>query len=306
VGEIRGNQDAATVARATLAAIEGREAQAAVAGAGARAGSRELDDLLAPDLMTLPLRALLQRTGGALDAAHTVDLRALRAVLLPEELTDYVGSVQQIAAGFGLPNLEVYFSPSVGYGCLPAGLNPTRLVLGAGLLESEDDNARWFLVFRSLKVLQTGGAAMARTAPIDLWPLTAAYLSLLAPSWKPANVDAKKLADARKRLAPVMPDNLGTDIPVLALEVAGALGNRASQLGTAVNQWGNHAALLALGDPAAALRAIGLAAGQTTGPPPEGAERRKWIMRNPEARDLAIFSVSEQYARARAQLGISG
>jgi hypothetical protein len=145
---------------------------------------------------------------------------------------------------------------------------------------------------------------MARTAPIDLWPLTAAYLSLLAPNWKAPNVDAKKLADARKRLAPVMPGNLGTDVPVLALEVAGALGNRASQLGTAVNQWGNHAALLALGDPAAGLRAIGLAAGQASGPPPEGAERRKWIMRNPEARDLAIFSVSEQYAQARAQLGV--
>ena len=304
VGEIRGNQDAATVARATLAAIEGREADAAVAGAGARAGSRELDDLLAPDLMTLPLRALLQRTGGALDAAHAVDLRALRASALPDELTEYVGSVQQIAAGFGLANLEVYFSPSVGYGCLAAGVNPPRLVLGAGLLESEDDDARWFLVLRSLKVLQTGGAAMARTAPIDLWPLTAAYLSLLAPNWKAPNVDAKKLADARKRLAPVMPGNLGTDVPVLALEVAGALGNRASQLGTAVNQWGNHAALLALGDPAAGLRAIGLAAGQASGPPPEGAERKKWIMRNPEARDLAIFSVSEQYAQARAQLGV--
>ena len=36
----------------------------------------------------------------------------------------------------------------------------------------------------------------------------------------------------------------------------------------------------------------------------QGSERKKWIMRNPEARDLAIFSVSEQYALARAQVGL--
>jgi hypothetical protein len=31
----------------------------------------------------------------------------------------------------------------------------------------------------------------------------------------------------------------------------------------------------------------------------------KWITRNPEARDLAVFSVSDAYAEARRQLGLT-
>jgi hypothetical protein len=31
----------------------------------------------------------------------------------------------------------------------------------------------------------------------------------------------------------------------------------------------------------------------------------KWIVRNPEARDLATFGVGEQYTEARARLGLS-
>jgi hypothetical protein len=93
-------------------------------------------------------------------------------------------------------------------------------------------------------------------------------------------------------------------VPVLALEVIGNLGNRVSQLGTAIHQWGNRTGLLAVGSPNAALRGLALAAGQLAGPPP-GPERVKWVIRNPEARDLAVFSVSEPYAEARFRLGIA-
>ncbi len=84
-----------------------------------------------------------------------------------------------------------------------------------------------------------------------------------------------------------------------------SIGNRASQLGTAVNQWGNRTALLVTGDPNVALNAVALASGHDEGPPGDGVERLKWIIRNPEARDLAVFSVSEQYAEARRRLGVA-
>ena len=105
-------------------------------------------------------------------------------------------------------------------------------------------------------------------------------------------------------MQPGLPSALTADAPALALEVITSLGNRASQLGTAVKQWGNRAALLAMGDPSAALRGLALAAGQADGPPVEAADRRKWIMRNPEARDVAVFSVSDQCSQARQQLGL--
>jgi hypothetical protein len=101
-----------------------------------------------------------------------------------------------------------------------------------------------------------------------------------------------------------MQRRLDDDVPVLALEAIGSLGNRASQLGTALLQWGDHAALLALGDPLAGLRALSMTSSSPL--PSEGADRLKWIVRNPEARDLAVFSVSEQYSDARRQLGLAG
>jgi len=51
---------------------------------------------------------------------------------------------------------------------------------------------------------------------------------------------------------------------------------------------------------------IALALGQSDGPPTDLAERLKWIMRVPEARDLAVFSVSEAYADARRRVGLAG
>jgi hypothetical protein len=92
---------------------------------------------------------------------------------------------------------------------------------------------------------------------------------------------------------------------MLALEIGGTIGNRASQLGTAINQWANRAALLAVGDPSIALRAIGRSAGPGKGLPDEGVERLKWIVRNSEARDLAVFSVSDAYSEARRRVGLS-
>jgi hypothetical protein len=172
------------------------------------------------------------------------------------------------------------------------------------LLESEEHAARYFAFFRTLKILKAHSAAFLRIAPIELVPATAALLSLAAKGYSPQGVDAGKLADARRRVEATLPKRLGDDIATLALEVGGSLGNKASQLGQAVGSWGSRAALLAVGSPSIALRGISLALGQTDGPPADLAERLKWVMRVPEARDLAVFSVSEAYAEARRRVGL--
>jgi tetratricopeptide (TPR) repeat protein len=295
VAELRNDPDGAHVARATVAAIEGPEAVPRGLGA---------DELLAPELLSLPLRSLLRRTGSAMEQAYEVDLRALQAAPVSEELAEFSNGIVQFAASYGVAGLQLFVSPSLGLGCLAACSDPAQVVLGRGLIETADEPGIYFLVIRCLKILQSGGAVLARTAPIDLWPLVAAYLSLHAPNWQPQNVDPRKLADAVEHIRPAFGSRPEPDLPMLALEVASSLGNRASQLGTAINQWGNRAGLLALGDPDAALRGLAYAAGHVGGPPPSGGERKKWIMRNPEARDVAIFSVSDQYAQARAQLGL--
>ena len=303
VAELRGGADAALIANATLAGLRGKDA--APDGAGPEAGNPELDDLLAPELLTLPLRVLLRKAGAALDAAFGFDLKAVRASPLQAEAAGYVGHVEQVASSFGLHGVTLFVTPALGPICVPASTTPPQLVLGEKLMESSDDAARFFLLLRSLKIIQSNGSALSRAAPIDLWPMTAAFLNALCPSWSAPSVDAKRLSDHQARLQGHIPTGLDPDVPTLAMEVAGSIGNRASQLGTAVNQLGNRTALLAIGDINAAFRGIALSHGQSSGPPPEGVDRMKWITRNPEARDLAVFSISEQYIEARRRLGLA-
>ena len=303
VAELKSAGDSALVARATLSALHGEEVP--VPAAGPIAGDTRLDELLSPELVSPPLRALLQKSGDVLDTAYPVDLRAMRAQPLPASSAAFTSYVQQVASSFGLPGLEVFSTPALGAVCIPVGAATPQLVFGQALLDSEDDAARYFLMIRCLKILQAKAAALSRTAPIELWPVLAAYLGTFAPTWIPQGVEGKKLAEAQRRIQAAMPPNLDPDVPVLALEVIGAIGNRASLLGTALHQWGNRTALLSAGSLVASLRGVAFAVGQPSGPPKEGPERVKWIVRNPEARDLATFCVGEQYAEARARLGLN-
>jgi len=302
VAELRGAHDAASLSTATLMSLSGEELP--VTATGQAAGDARLDDQLAPDLVTPALRALLRKAGDVLDAAFSVDLRAMKAAPLPMASQPFVAFVQNVAQSFGIRGLDVFASPALGPVCMPVSANPPVIVFGQTLLDHADDAARFFLLMRSLKILQGRAAALSRTPPIEQPAVVSAFLSLFASNWTPQGVDAKKLADAQAKLRQAMRSRLDDDVPVLALEVIGSLGNRVSQLGTAIHQWGNRTGLLAVGSPNAALRGLALAAGQLAGPP-AGPERVKWVIRNPEARDLAVFSVSEAYAEARARLGIA-
>jgi tetratricopeptide (TPR) repeat protein len=302
VAELRGAHDAASLATATLMSLSGEDMP--VTATGQAAGDLRLDDQLAPDLITPALRALLKKAGDVLDGAYAVDLRALKAAPLPVASQAFVAFVQNVAQSFGIRGLEVFASPALGPMCMPASTNPPIIVFGQTLLDHTDDAARFFLLMRSLKILQGRAAALSRIPPIELPAVVSAFLTLFAAKWEPQGVDARKLADARGKLEQAMRGRLDDDVPVLALEVIGSLGNRLSQLGTAIHQWGDRTGLLAVGSPNAALRGLALAAGQLAGPP-AGPERVRWVIRNPEARDLAVFSVSEAYAEARARLGVA-
>jgi hypothetical protein len=170
---------------------------------------------------------------------------------------------------------------------------------------SPREDVRSFLVHRALKVLQANAAAIARTAPIDLWPLIAAYLRAFSPAWTPQGVDQGKLTDFYGRITRVMPKGVDPQIGLLAAEVIGTIGNRASTLNTVINGWGNRAGLLAVGDLNVAITGIAWAGGHTNAPPANGKDRMTWIGRNAEAREVVVFSVSDGYADARTRLGLA-
>jgi uncharacterized protein HemY len=300
VAELRGSNDAAAVAQATLGAISGEPV--GLPGAGSSAADPRLDELVAPELLSLSLRSLLKKTSAAIDAAYPVDLKALRATPLP--LDAYTEHANELAQTFGIRGVELYSSPALGGACLAGSSTVPRVIFGQNLLSSSDDAARYFLLTRALKLVQSGAASLARIPPIELAPVICGLLAIYAPNFAPQGVDAKKVSEAQARLQSAGAANVDADVPVLALEVIGSLGNRSTQLGTALQQWATRTALLAVGDPFGAIRALGLASGGSGGPPAEGPDRLRWIVRHAEARDLAIFSVSDQYSEARARLGV--
>jgi hypothetical protein len=304
VAELRGRPDDARVAAATVAALEGREA--ALEGGGNHAGDPRLDDLLAPEVMTPAFRELLLKTGALLDAAVPFDVTALRAMPLPSQNADIGEHIRLVAQAYGLGQVNVWVSSALGPVCIAAGAHPPTLVIGQQWLTTPRADIRTFLLHRALKVLQSNTAALSRTAPIDLWPLLAAYLKAFAPQWAPTGVDGAKLTDAYGRIARAMQGlRVDPQVSILASEVIGSIGNRASTLNTVVNGWGDRAGLLALGDPNVAITGVAWAGGHVNQPPASGKERLTWIGRNAEARELVVFSVSDAYSDARQRLALS-
>jgi hypothetical protein len=106
-----------------------------------------------------------------------------------------------------------------------------------------------------------------------------------------------------RKIVPALPRNLDPTVGVIALEAAGTLGAQSAMLSGAIQAWANRVALLAVGDPNAALDAIAWARGEEQAPRgPE--ERAAWIARTTEARELMTFSVTDPYSEARSRLGL--
>lgn len=298
--DLRGKKDAARVVAATLAAIEGQASD--LVGAGARAIDPRLDDVLAPELLSPSLRALLARAGDALDVVAPVDLRALRAAPLVAG-SPTAATVGAIATVVGLGALQIFVSPTLGRVAIPLSSYPPTLLVGEGLADVKSERARSFVVMRAMKMIMARSSALLRGQPEDVAILVAALFNAFNPSFVPQGVDAKRVQELSRRIGPALPRNLDPTVGVIALEAAGILGSQAGQIAAAANAWANRVALLSVGDPNTALDALAWAR-KDDGAPRGSEERAAWVARTAEARDLMAFSVSEQYAEARARLGL--
>jgi len=259
--------------------------------------------------LTPALRALLAKTGSALDAVTVLDLRAMKASPIAPD-APVARLVTRAAVAVGLGNLNFLSSPKLGAVCIPIGSEPPTIVIGESLVADERIGA--FLALRALKLVRVRAAALGRTVPGELGVLVSAWLRAFNPSWQPQGINPGSLTVALGRIQAALPHNLSSDVGVLALEVAGAIGTRQATLGPAALAWANRVAFLALGDPNAALDAIASAgapgaigvAGPAKVAPRDAKERAAWVARTPEARDLVAFGVTDAFAEARSRLGL--
>jgi cellulose synthase operon protein C len=271
-------------------------------GVGSAAFEPRHDEGLAPELLNLPLRAMLQKSGWVLDAVSPIDLRAYEVVPLSQVNPSLHERALQLASSFCVDDLQLWVTDKAGCICLPVQSRPPILLLGRTFIKSVAPVVIEFSLMRALKVVQAHMTGLARTAAVDLGPLIAAYLSSYLPDWQPTGVDARKVEDYRRQLVQQLPQGHDHIMSPLAQDVVVALGNRASQLGEAVCAWGSRTALLALGNPAVALEAMTFAVGSGPLQATDVAERIKWIARHAEARNVMVFAVSDAYLRLRTQL----
>lgn len=298
--ELRGKRDAARVVAATLAAVEGEPSD--LMGADARAVDPRLDDVLTPDVINPALRALLFHAGDALDAVAPVDLRLLKATPL-QPGTPIGATVGSVATVVGLGALQILVSPVLDRVALPLATNPPTLLVGEGLAKTKNERARMFVVVRAMKMILVRASALLRGQPQEVSGLVAGLFNAFNPSHMPQGIDAKRVTDLARRIGPALPRNLDPTVGVIALEAAGMLGAQWANLGPAAHAWANRVALLAIGDPNAALDAIAWSLNEDAAPT-GSEERAAWIARHAEARELMTFSVTDAYAEARARLGL--
>lgn len=289
----------AEAVNAARAALLGEETH--LSGAGIAALAPHLDELLAPPVLSTPLRRLLEKTGAAMDTAFSIDLAALKAERMTQGRS--LERLTELSTSLGLGAPEVFLAPSLGARCLPFTKKPLRFVIGPEL-ETIPEPSRDYLMLRALKLQLLGAGALARSRPEDAWPMLAALLLLFAPTWSPSGLDARKVAQARalieQGLARVGYDD---DVPTLALETIGALGARGNELFEAVRLCATHAAALAIGNPSDVL--IAMSAGSEKPLPLSGPPRFRWIESHPEAREVLLFTCGDAHARVREQLGLA-
>jgi predicted Zn-dependent protease len=299
VFDLRGKQDAARITKGMLAAIAGQPGE--IGGAGHRAFDAKLDDLLAPDALTPAVRALLSRTGDALDRVATLDLRAMKAAPLSAD-----APLARLATGvgqaIGLGDVQVLVSPRVGATCVPAGASPAAIIVGETLPGERSLAA--FLVLRALKLVHARASAVARGAPADLAVLVSAWLKCFNPSWQPQGINPALVNATAARIQSALPRSLPAEVASLALEASASVGAQPAALGTYVAAWADRVALLAMGDWNGALDGIAAASGSAGGAPREAKDRSAWLARTPGARDLLAFAVSDAFVDARAKVGL--
>jgi hypothetical protein len=134
--------------------------------------------------------------------------------------------------------------------------------------------------------------------------LVAAWLKCFNPTWQPQGIPIAALNAAGVRIRAVLPRNLDPDVGTIALEVAGSTAAHAALLGSAAVAWANRTALLATGDTNSALHAIAASGGIAGGAPADPEQRKVWLSRTAEARDLIAFGVSDAFVEARMKLGL--
>lgn len=300
--ELRGREDAVKIVRAAIAGLTGEPSE--LVGAEDGAAIPDVDPLLCPPELLPEIRQFLDKAGEALEKSVPVDLRALKAAKLGTTNPVLKAKIDAVSRGFGMPDPDVVISRAMPLLCLPVGAKPFQIVIGDGIVSTDDEIGRKFALARTMKLCGARCAALIRVPPADLKIYLDALLHHLHPEHPAPDIDAERLDEITKRLQRFVPRKDEADLKRLAGEMIAKGALDVERLASAAATWGDRVALLAVGDLGAALRGVAWTLGQKD-MPRDPEELRKWLLENPAARDLVMFAISDTYLEARQAAGIA-
>lgn len=300
VVQLQGDEDAAVAIGAARAALLGRAQQ--VHGVGPAAGSARVEKFLMPEALSPALRTLLDEIGPALDRVAAED--QADDVSEPLENLDSMLASQlaDLARAFGLQQVQFQVSPALGLDAIAVAGDNQQVVFGKALLDLADRPLLTFFFYRALKTLQTHCCALLGNSAGNAQLRLSALLCALLPDWQPPGIDRSLMQPLADRIAQQLGGPPPADLLPLAHEVAHGFGARLAQVAPLLERWFSRSALLATGSPTLALRAVAATTLAQPDLPEDPSERLRFISSTALARDLTLFSVSDEYFAARREL----
>lgn len=255
---------------------------------GSRAMATDLDQILAPPPLGKSLLNVLSRSHQILERAFPLDLDALHAV----ELNDprVLASFDMKARAMGVSPPQLLVVRKQPYACMVTQ-EPARVILGSAWVELSSPAALDFIAWRALKTLQAHLGPVAHLPAAALMADVEAVLSAYVDT-SGSVVASYHAPHLCKRLHPQLKRE--ADLEPEARQAWLALEQSELELAPALALWLNRCALLAVGDPHAAVHAIAMLHGEL--PPPRSNAMVEVLQKVPEARLLVTSLLSRELA----------
>jgi tetratricopeptide (TPR) repeat protein len=248
-----------------------------------------LDEMLFDARAPAGFRNMMRVVEDSLMKTFRIDVKQLglgRGDRLPRSGHAVRDIANRVAADLDVRDFEVYVSAALGSKATLELADPLSVCIGTGLTEGVHELSLRFLFARFFKMAQLRLALASRLAPEALAALTAGIVRQFVPDYQPTGVDPAAVGAEAVRMQKLLPRKLAGELHTFALECS-TPSTQLPALSAGLAAAANRAGLLAIGAPGPALAML---------------ER---MGLSSEARELALFCVSDELAELRRMVGTS-
>lgn len=277
------------------------DAHGGAPGGGGGAADSELDDMLAPDMLTPATRAVFRLAADALEKTLPFDPKQIRAERVGRE-NPLRPMLDEVSRWFGASDVELYITTVAPRVCVPVSGQPIAIVVGRDIFTATDEREKLFLLARCFKIARSNLSVAVRTQPGDLALALAGLIRSFDMNYAPAGFAPAQLDDMARRVSKHVNKRVRDELLPNVLEMGGTPGFDPTRLALAASELGDRVALLATGSAPAAIGALLKLAGDTGGPP-QTTVRVAAIRRLPSASALLGFAISDAHFEARHRAG---